>query len=430
MSRDLLATRRGRLLTFSLLYISEGIPLGLTLTTMGTYMRQEGVSLAEIGLFTGALYAPWGFKWAWAPLIDLIRPQRFGPHRTWIVASQTMMIATLALLLSFDFTTRISLLIFLMVVHNVFAATQDVAIDALAVRVLEPEALGTANGFMFAAAFAGQAIGGGAALYASGLFGFRAAFVLTLVILILLLVFVSMRLREPPDDVEALYDPIVGRPSPGELGRLFAARTGGFLREVFVGFFRSGRGPMLGVLLALLPKGAVALGLTVGVTLRVDLGMVESQIALLSIATAVAGALGCVAGGWISDRVGHRKALAVWFGLTMVPNFFLASRFDGPGVAGVTIAAFAVANVFAAMTNGLQYGTSNAVFMSLTDKAVAATQFTGYMALSNLANTYSSWWQGQAAGSLGYARTLQLDGLIALVPILLLPLLVAPRRRS
>ena len=92
---DPLATRRGRFTTFFLLYVSEGIPLGLTLTTMGTYMRQQGVDLASIGLFTASLYAPWGFKWTWAPLIDLVRPRRFGPHRTWIVSMQVMMILSM-----------------------------------------------------------------------------------------------------------------------------------------------------------------------------------------------------------------------------------------------------------------------------------------------------------------------------------------------
>ena len=426
----MLGTRRGRILTFSLLYVSEGIPLGLTLTTMGTYLRQQGVGVAEIGAFTAALYAPWGFKWAWAPLIDLIRPQRFGPHRTWIVFSQTMMIVTLAVLLSFDYVANIGLLIFFVLVHNVFAATQDVAIDALAVRVLKPEELGTANGFMFAAAFFGQAIGGGAALWVSGFFGFEAAFILTLVVLALLLVFVSARLREPPDDSEPLFDTAGARPAPSEIVRLFVERTSSFFKEVFVGFFRSGRGPLLGVFLALLPKGAIALGLTVGITMRVDLGMTESRIALLSIVTNMGGAIGCIAGGWISDRIGHRKALGIWFALTMLPNFYLASQFGGSGVAGVTVGAFSVAAVLAAMTNGLQYGTGNAVFMSLTNKTVAATQFTGYMALSNLANSYSSLWQGAAASQWGYARTLQLDGLFAIVPILLLPFLMAPKRRE
>jgi len=41
-------------------------------------------------------------------------------------------------------------------VHNAFAATQDVAIDALAVDVLRQDERGLANGFMFAGASIGR----------------------------------------------------------------------------------------------------------------------------------------------------------------------------------------------------------------------------------------------------------------------------------
>src|SRR5262245_46892718 len=90
----LLATRRGRLLTFSLLYLSEGIPFGFSAIALTVYLRQSGIGLAEIGAFTGSLYAPWAFKWAWAPIVDLIRIRRFGHRRFWIMAAQVMMIIT------------------------------------------------------------------------------------------------------------------------------------------------------------------------------------------------------------------------------------------------------------------------------------------------------------------------------------------------
>ena len=431
MSSRLLESRRGRFTTFSLLYISEGIPLGFTLTTMATYMRQQGVGLAEIGLFTAALYGPWGFKWAWAPLIDLIRPRRFGPHRTWIVASQSLMILTLSTALFLDLSTNFRLLIIMMVVHNIFAATQDVAIDALAVRVIPSSELGTANGFMFAAAFGGQAIGGSAALFISGLFGFRAAFVLVLLVLVLLLLFVSMRLQEPDEVLSGLGDS-----ASSELGsavdrlRLLYRRVGGFLRDVYGGFFRSGWGPAVGVLLAFAPKGAIALGLTIATTIRVDMGLNENQIALVSLLGSIAGALGCVAGGWISDRLGHRRSLVTWFALTTLPNLYLMAHLGDDGVVGLTLTAFTLATIGASLTNGLQYGTGNAVFMSLTNRNVAATQFTGYMALCNLANTYTSVWQGAFAGRHGYRRTLGLDALIAIVPIILVCLIRPPRKQD
>jgi hypothetical protein len=68
--------------------------------------------------------------------------------------------------------------------------------------------------------------------------------------------------------------------------------------------------------------------------------------------------------------------------------------------------------------------------MSLSSRAVAATQFTGYMALKNLALTYSNLWQGRMASTHGYARTLLIDGIGAVAPLLVLPFVRPPRRRA
>ena len=64
---DLLATKNGRLATFFLLYVTEGIPLGFTATAIATQMRRGGLGPAEIGAFVGSLYLPWAFKWIAGP---------------------------------------------------------------------------------------------------------------------------------------------------------------------------------------------------------------------------------------------------------------------------------------------------------------------------------------------------------------------------
>ena len=55
--------------------------------------------------------------------------------------------------------------------------------------------------------------------------------------------------------------------------------------------------------------------------------------------------------------------------------------------------------------------------------AVAATQFTAYMALLNLVIAYSAAWQGWWIERFGYPNTLLVDGCFGLVCILLLPLM-------
>lgn len=425
LPRNVLESKAGRLTAFTLLYVSEGIPFGFSAIALTTYLRQQGVGLAEIGAFTASLYAPWGLKWAWAPLVDLVHFDRFGPKRAWIVFGQTMMILTLGLVMVVDPGANLHLLTLLIVLHNIFAATQDVAIDALAIQVLPDHERGIANGFMFGGSYLGQTIGGSGALFLSGMFGFRATFPFVCGMLLLILFFVSLRLVEPVRVIAA--DAARGTLT---VMQAFGRDLKRFLRDLVNGLFRSGRGPLIGVFFAAIPGGALAIGLALSSTMQVDLGMTDNQIAGLNLYTTVVAAAGCILGGWVSDRLGHRKMLGVWYALTTLPTFYLSGKFTGAsGMEGVTIAEYYRVAIAYNFMSGLVQGTALAVFMGLTSPLVAGTQFTGYMALKNLVYSYSSLWQGKYADVAGYAATLRLDAIIGFLPILVLPFL-APSTRG
>jgi len=427
LPKNVLASRRGRLTAFSLLYLTEGIPFGFSATALATYLRQSGVGLTEIGLFIGSLYAPWAFKPLWAPIVDLVNLRRFGHFRFWIVSAQTMMILTLLLVWFIDPGANLKLLTLLIIVHNVFAATQDIAIDALAVNVLPEKERGVANGFMFGASYLGQAIGGSGALWIAGTFGFSASYPFVCGMLALILFAVSMRLEEPQRALVATGEAVK---SGAELVHAIWLQFKTYVIDLGRGFFRSGKGPLLGVIFAVVPNGALALGLALGSTMQVDLGMTEEQIAALGVYSTVAAAIGCVVGGWVSDRLGHRKMLAIWYAATTLPTFWLSGQFTGAaGMEGVTLESYRNVAVAYSLFSGLIAGTSAAVFMGLTSPLVAATQFSGYMALRNLMYSYSSAWQGQFADAHGYFATLRLDAWIAFIPILMIPFLT-PRKEK
>ena len=426
--KNVLESRRGRLTAFSLLYLSEGIPFGFSAIALTAYLRQSGVGLTEIGLFTASLYAPWGFKPFWAPLVDLVRVSRFGHYRFWIVGAQIMMILTLLLVMVVDPGTNLRLLTILIIVHNIFAATQDIAIDALAVGTLPEKERGVANGFMFGASYLGQAIGGSGALYIAGSFGFKASYPFVCGMLLLILLTVTLRLREPLIRIED--GAVAAATGARKVAAAIYSRIHTYMFELWQGFFRSGPGPAVGVLFALAPGGALALGLALGSTMQVDLGMNEQGIAKLTLYSTVAAALGCVLGGWISDKFGHRKMLAAWYVLTTLPTIWLSLQFAGvDAMSGVTLSDYYWASITYSFCSGLISGTAIAVFMGLTSTVVAATQFSGYMALRNLMYSYSSTWQGHFADLHGYAQTLRLDVLIAFLPLLALPFL-KPSTRS
>jgi len=195
---DLLATKPGRMAAFFLLYVTEGIPLGFTATAVATQMRRQGLGPDAIGAFVGSLYMPWGLKWAVGPIVDTLTVDRWGRRRFWIILTQLMMMATLLVAMRVDFAHQLQAFTTVVFVHNLFGATQDVAIDALAVNVLSENERGTANGFMFSGAYVGQAIGGSGVLFLTPLLGFQNTFFVVCAWIACITLFVALPLREPP----------------------------------------------------------------------------------------------------------------------------------------------------------------------------------------------------------------------------------------
>ena len=298
LTRNLLDTRNGRFTTFGLLYVSEGIPYGFTSVAMVAFMRQQGMSLEAIGVFVAALFMPWAFKWAWAPLVDLVRLDRWGGRRAWIIGCLTMMFLTLLVTANIDPQAEFRWLLVMVTLHNVFCATQDVAIDSLAVSTLQPDERARGNGFMFAGQYFGIMLGGGGAVFVSGLLGFQGALAFVAALLLLNLLFVLLFVRDPHARAGA------GIEAPAL--KALVAQLGSFVKEVYASFWRSGRGPIVGTAFALLPAGAMALAYATLSTIQVDYGLNESQIARLQISNTIAGGIGCLVGGFISDRIGAR----------------------------------------------------------------------------------------------------------------------------
>jgi len=234
-SKNLLETTRGRFLTFGLLYISEGIPYGFTTTAMVAFMRTEGLSLTQIGAFVAALFLPWSFKWIWTPLIDLVKVRRLGGRKAWIFFCTSMMIVTLLVTAMVDFVANYQLLLMMIVLNNFFCATQDVAIDSLAVSTLKEEERGRGNGFMFGGQYLGIALGGGGAVFVFGFWGFNVALVYVSSLLFLCLLFVVFFVRDPLAD-----GPVERRET--DVLRIFLQSLSEFAKELYVSFLKSGSG--------------------------------------------------------------------------------------------------------------------------------------------------------------------------------------------
>ncbi len=426
---NLLDTRLGRLAAFFFLYLTEGIPLGFGATAIATQLRRADVGPAEIGAFVGSFYLPWAFKWAFGPFIDVVTSERLGRRRGWILGTQTMLVVTLLVASQLDLPAQLGLLTGVLLVHNSFGAMQDVAIDALAVSTLKPDERGVANGVMFAGAAIGMALGGSGVLFLMPHFGLQGGFYFVAGCIAAVTVFIVLPLREPATALAERR--AAGLAAAGrEMQR--------FCSEAFRSFLGT-RGAFAGLFFALLPAGAMSLGLALQTNLAVELGLNDDSVAWLSLWTQVISAACMVLGGWLSDRYGRRRTLFVYLALMSLPVLYLMAMLTQHGwvmpnpaegplrrvAPAALVTALWVATLLYAVAQGLMYGTRSAIFMDVTNPKVAATQFTAYMAMMNLAIAYSATWQGIAIEALGYPKTLFIDALTGLLCLAVLPLIKA-----
>ncbi|MFZ4550406.1 MAG: MFS transporter [Aquabacterium sp.] len=357
----------------SLLYFSEGLPLGVFYDLFPVNLRQAGVSPSDIGLLS-LLGLAWTVKFLWAPLVDAWRG-----HRLWIAGANWGMAVVLSLLawqpqaLAQGATWPWMLL----AAFTMLSATNDIATDGYTIEILSKGQLGVANGLRIGFYRVGM-LAAGALLVVAGWSGtpelpnWSAAYGLGAVLMLFngLLI-----LSAPPQPPRPVRDPsstfsewAVLREQPlwlvalglvmlgllwpvlGPLGKTFGwasiqaiSGTWWFKGAVPVGLMfvgaslmvRAARGPqahalvegpvfgawvellsrpgMLAVLLFILTfkLGDAAMGFMVK-PFWVDAGFTPAQIGLVSVNVGLGLSIaGGLVGGWYVDRVGIFKGLWV-----------------------------------------------------------------------------------------------------------------------
>lgn len=153
----------GKLLPLAGLYLVQGLPYGLQSSLLPILLRTQGLSLTRVGLTKG-LYAPWLLKLVWAPLVD-----RRGSPRLWLTLSTMSLGLVCGLLAALPppqaGQAQLPITVMgLLLLLNLGAAVQDVALDTLAVQLLEPKELGPGNTVQVVAYKLGSALAGGGLL--------------------------------------------------------------------------------------------------------------------------------------------------------------------------------------------------------------------------------------------------------------------------
>ena len=165
----------GRLRTLTALYVTQFLGFGFITIGLTSILRAGGTSLDTLALLN-LIGLIWPVKFLWAPVIDRYGPRRGGHYRSWLLVLQSGMVLTLLALLAVDPAAgRIGPIVLICAMFVFLSATQDIAADALAVRLLSRSDRGAGNGIQAAASYVGNILGGGVCVVVYDRFGWAAA---------------------------------------------------------------------------------------------------------------------------------------------------------------------------------------------------------------------------------------------------------------
>lgn len=413
-----------KLIIIGALYLGEGFPYGFLYTTLSYYFRTYGIELKHIGLIS-LIGLPWSFKAFWAPMVD-----RFGQRWHWIASMQTIMAIQIILIAHLDIANLPMMLWVTLLIFSFAGATQDIAIDAYTIDILEPHEQGIANGIRNTTFRIAAIISGGALVAFSGLlekkfpsflsnikslfvsyrinnlgapgwtipFYFLAMLIFILAVSVVLLkgfhVPKAVKLQESAKKNFYLYWYY-------PLKELFS-RSYVIPVLFFILFFKLGDQLMSQMVPAF----------------WYDRGFSKEEYGLISgTAGIILTIFGALVGGILTTRWDVGKALWILGGFQAISNLGYASvaYFDASRYYMYS------ASAFESFTAGLGTGAFLAFLMRLCKKQFSATQYALLSSLFSIGGKIAPWLGGYAAQAMGYAQFFLLTFIAALPAFALLP---------
>jgi MFS family permease len=303
-----MASNRQLLILLSL-YIAQGLPFGFFTQAMPAIMRSEGVQLKYIGLMS-LLALPWALKFLWAPFLDKYRFLSFPLRKGWILLANSLAVLSLLIFSTGDQSWWLnSGLVFTMLILlglNIFAASQDISTDALAIETVPADKRGLLNGIQVSGYRIGMIIGGGAILAWLPVMGWQYAMWL----IALLLVLASAPVLLMSNDTK------VANASEADFG------TDESIYSSWKGLFKR-KGIWLWVGLLVLYKIGDSFGTAMLKPLMIDSGYQLQDVAIIMGTWGVSGGLiGAVIGALLVRPLGRYRALVV-FALLQAVSLFL-----------------------------------------------------------------------------------------------------------
>ncbi len=271
---------------FGILYFPYGLMVGVPAVMLGWLATRAGLPVSAAATIVGTAFAPAAFKFLWAPIGDLTLTRK----RWYVIANVTCAAVFFGMCTIPMSAATLPAITGLVLTGAVAATFLAFALQGLLLHNCDPALIGHAAGFYQTGNMLGQTLGGGVALYLVRHMPTPALGGAVISGVVLCCNLPLLALREPP------------RVGTGTLGAR-AREVWGELRAMLSKV--DGR---LALLLAFLPIGtgnAQFLFSAVASEWKASADFVSLVLGIVAGIAITAGTLG---GGWLSDRVPHRRA--------------------------------------------------------------------------------------------------------------------------
>jgi len=418
--------RERRVVVILLLGFSSGLPLLLVYSTLSAWLKDAGISLTAIGLFSWASTA-YAIKFLWAPLVDRmplpLLTRLLGQRRSWLVMAQALVALCMVGLGATDPAQNISATALWAVLLAFASATQDIVIDAYRVESLPADCQGAgAATYTFGYRMAMLVAGAGALIIADTSGWFAAYAVMASLMAVGLMTALISPEPERHNTTESLkleqqITEAVSRFTRWpERTRKFAAETYAAVICPFADFMTRRHWLMILLFVAFYKYGDALLGVMAN-PFYLDIGFSKSEIAVVSkfygMAMTIVGGL---LGGVLVARYGILKTLLIGGIAQALSNLAFAAQ----ALVGYSLPMLAVTISIENFTGGIATIAFIAYLSSLCNVAYTATQFALLTSLMAFARTIFASGGGWLADQMNWVMYFLLTTVAAVPGLLLL----------
>lgn len=366
-----------RYFTFAALYVAQGIPEGLLWYAIPAWLAMNGKSPVEIGSYVAVIGIPWSFKIFNAPLMDRFTYLAMGRKRPWVLFGQLgLILSFLSMALIKDPLSNLSLLMTLGFFVSFFGVSQDVAVDGMAIDILPVDQQARANGLMWGSKTLGISASVAAGSWIMSEFGYFYAIVLFSIVVSMIII-VPLLLRERPGEK---FLPWTKGEASKSAQKVQLKSWKGIMKSLFRVFFLK-YSLLMGMAAFSFMVGRGIIDTLLPVFTVQELNWQDTQYSnIFATSTMISGVLGMILGGFLVDFFGKVKMITTYLILLIALTAsmsFLSNFWHNDFIVIGFLIIFYVLITFSTI----------AIFasaMQLCWKRVAATQFTLYMAISNL----------------------------------------------